>query len=137
MLFRSGLHGKAVPAAVAAHEQAEARQHELNSAISIGATVIGAFMGRKAVSSATLGRATSAARGINKVAKQREDVDRAEDNLETLNGKLQLLNSQFQAEAQALANKFDPLREVLEAVSVPPKKTNITVKLLALAWVVS
>lgn len=118
-------------------EQAEARQHELNSAISIGATVLGAFMGRKAVSSSTIGRATTAARGISKVAKQREDVGRAEDNLETLNGKLQLLNSQFQAEAQALADKFDPLKEALEAVSVPPKKTNITVKLLALAWVVS
>ncbi len=118
-------------------EQAEARQHELNSAISIGATVIGAFMGRKAVSSSTIGRATTAVRGISKVAKQREDVGRAEDNLETLNGKLQLLNSQFQAEAQALADKFDPLKEALEAVSVPPKKTNITVKLLALAWVVS
>ncbi len=118
-------------------EQAEARQHELNSAISIGATVLGAFMGRKAVSSSTIGRATTAARGISKVAKQREDVGRAEDNLETLNGKLQLLNSQFQAEAQALADKFDPLKETLEAVLVPPKKANITVKLLALAWVVS
>jgi hypothetical protein len=118
-------------------EQAEARQHELNSAISIGATVLGAFMGRKAVSSSAIGRATTAARGISKVAKQREDVGRAEDNLETLNGKLQLLNSQFQAEAQALADKFDPLKEALEAVSVAPKKTNITVKLLALAWVVS
>jgi hypothetical protein len=118
-------------------EQAEARQHELNSAISIGATVIGAFMGRKGVSSSTIGRATTAARGINKVAKQREDVGRAEDNLETLNSKLQLLNSQFAAEAQAVADKFDPLKELLEPVSVPLKKANVTVKLLALAWVIS
>lgn len=118
-------------------EQAEARQHELNSAISIGATVIGAFMGRKGVSSSTIGRATTAARGINKVAKQRDDVGRAEDNLESLNSKLQLLNSQFAAEAQAVAEKFDPLKESLEPVSVPLKKANITVKLLALAWVVS
>jgi hypothetical protein len=118
-------------------EQAEARQHELNSAISIGATVLGAFMGRKGVSSSTIGRATTAARGISKVAKQRDDVGRAEDNLETLNSKLQLLTSQFQAEAQEVAGKFDPLKETLESVSVPLKKTNITVKLLALAWVIS
>ncbi|CAN5383834.1 ATP-binding protein [soil metagenome] len=118
-------------------EQAEARQHELNSAISIGATVLGAFMSRKGVSSSTIGRATTAARGVNKIAKQREDVGRAEDNLETLNSKLQLLTSEFQSEAQIVAAKFDPLKEVLEPISLAPKKANITVKLLALAWVIS
>ncbi len=118
-------------------EQAEARQHEMNSAISIGATVLGAFMSRKGVGASSIGRATTAARGINKVAKQREDVSRAEDNLEALNGKLQLLTSQFQAEAQAVADKFDPLKEALEPISLPLKKANITVKLLALAWVIS
>ncbi len=120
-----------------AAKHAEARQHELNSALAIGSTVLGAFMGRKAVSTSTINKAASAARTMGRAAKQKEDVGRAEDNVANLNEQLQSLSAEFQIETQAIAAKFDPLNEKLEIVSVPAKKTNIAVKLLGLAWVVS
>jgi len=118
-------------------KQAEARQHDLNSALAIGSTVLGAFMGRKTVSTSTLNKAASAARTMGRAAKQKADVGRAEDNVSNLSEQLQLLNSEFQTETQAIAAKFDPVNEKLEIVSVAAKKTNIAVKLLGLAWVVS
>ncbi len=56
----------------------------LQVAISIGATVIGAFLGRKAISATTLGRATTAARGAGRVLKERQDVGRAQETVEAL-----------------------------------------------------
>ncbi len=120
-----------------AAEQAEARQTQLNSAISVGATVLGAFMGRKSISTGTLGRATTAARGVNKVAKQQQDVGRAEDNVAALNAKLNDLVQQFKSDVQLLTERYDPLTEVFEPYALSLKKTNITVRLLGIAWVIS
>jgi hypothetical protein len=43
-------------------EKEQANQQKLQTAISVGATLLGAFLGRKAVSTATMGRAATAAR---------------------------------------------------------------------------
>jgi len=116
-------------------EEAQAKQSELDSAISIGATVIGAFMGRKMIGSSTVGRATTAARGVNRAAKQRQDVELARSNQAELQAKLDEVEGQFRAEAQALSSRFDSQAEVLETTEILPKKTAITVNLVALAWV--
>jgi hypothetical protein len=44
------------------------------------------------------------------------------------------LQAQFKGESNALAEKVDPLTEVLETVTVKPKKTDIQVQLVTLAW---
>ena len=116
-------------------EEAQARQSDLDSAISIGATVIGAFMGRKMIGTSTVGRATTAARGVNRAAKQRQDVELARSNRADLQAKLDQVESQFREEAQALSSRFDSQAEVLEETVVLPKKTAITVNLVGLAWV--
>ena len=68
-------------------EQAVAREKEettsqgIQTAISIGATVLGALLGRKAVSATNIGRATTAARGAGRTIKQAGDVGRAKENV--------------------------------------------------------
>lgn len=116
-------------------EQAEARQHELNSALSIGATVLGALMSRRPMGATNIGRATSAARSVSRAAKQKEDVGRAEENLAVLESRLHELNLQFQGEAQAIADRFGTSE--LSTIAIAAKKTNINVRFLGLAWVVS
>ena len=51
-------------------EQQQASQQKLQTAVSFGATMLGALMGRRAVSLSTLGRATTAARGVGRSAKE-------------------------------------------------------------------
>ncbi|MBS1213259.1 MAG: hypothetical protein H6R26_1876, partial [Proteobacteria bacterium] len=46
----------------AQREKEQANQQKVQTAISVGATLLGAFLGRKAVSTATMGRAATAAR---------------------------------------------------------------------------
>ncbi len=115
-------------------EKEQATHAGLQAAISIGATVLGAFLGRKTISSSTIGKATTAIRGAGRTMRDMKDVDLAKDNVAALQQQLADLESRFKAEADALASSTDPLQEKLETLSVKPSKSNIVVKLVALAW---
>jgi hypothetical protein len=116
---------------VLARESEQVKQQGIQTVISIGATLLGAFLGRKTVTTSTLGRATTAARGAGRVLKERQDVGRAEENVGAHQQQLADLEAAFKAEAEAAAS---PLAETIETVRVRPTKQNISVKLVALAW---
>ena len=116
-------------------QQIESRSSQLQAALSVGATILGALMGRKAVSASTIGKATTAIRGAGRAIKESQDVGQAEENQEALQRQLAALEAQFKAETDALIASIDPLTEKLETVSLKPTKSNIAVKLVALAWV--
>ena len=115
-------------------QQTEARSSQMQAAISVGASILGAFLGRKTISATNIGRATTAIRGAGRVLKESQDVSMAEENVAALQQQLADLEAQFKAESEALAAASDPLQEKLQPVSLKPTKANITVKLVALAW---
>lgn len=115
-------------------QQAESRSSQMQAAISVGASILGAFLGRKTISAANIGRATTAIRGAGRAMKESKDVVRAEENVSVLQQQLADLESQFKMETDALAAAIDPLNETLETISLKPTKANIAVKLVALAW---
>ncbi|HEY9793930.1 MAG TPA: hypothetical protein V6D22_26275 [Candidatus Obscuribacterales bacterium] len=115
-------------------QQKQAHDQQMQSAISVGATVLGAFMGRRKVSARTIDRAASAARQMGRASREQQDVEHADETVQVLSSRLQELNSQFAAETAAQEGKFDPMQTVLSEVVVPAKKTNISVALLALVW---
>jgi hypothetical protein len=115
-------------------EAQQATQTEAQTAISFGATLLNAFLGRKKLSASTLGKATTAARGVGRSLKEKQDVGRAKESVEALRKQRDELEFQFQSEIDKLELKIDPLTEELESLAVKPKKTNITVRLVALVW---
>ncbi len=118
----------------AAREAEQAQGQKVQTAISFGATLLSSFLGRKRTSLTTLGRATTAARGVSRSMKESQDVSRAEDNVAAVAQKIADLETEFQAETAALEHTFDPQTEPLEKVSLKPTKANIAVKLVTLAW---
>lgn len=118
-----------------AGEEAQARQQQIDSAISIGATVFGALMSRRPLGSTSVGRAASAARSVGRASKQQEDVGRAADNLASLEERFAEMNRQFEEEARAISSRY--AASELSTIEVAPKKTNINVRFVGLAWVVS
>ena len=118
-----------------AREKEETTQAGLQTAISVGATVLGALFGRKAVSSTTVGRATTAARTAGRTMKQAGDVGRAKETVAAIEQQIQDLDAELQAELAASAVASDPATETLETVTVRPKKTDVTVRRVALVWV--
>jgi len=115
-------------------EQAQARQAGLQTAVNVGSTLLGALLGRKAVSSSTVGKAATTAKSLGRASQQREDIARAEETVEALQKQLADLQAEFDVEAAALAASIDPMTEELIPVIVKPKKTDITVQLVSLVW---
>ena len=113
-------------------DQAQGQKYQ--TAVSFGATLLGSLLGRKKASLGTLGRATTTARGVSRSMKEAEDVNRAEENVAAISQKLADLESEFKADAAVIERSFDPQTEELGKVSLKPKKVNIDVKLVALAW---
>ncbi len=115
-------------------EQAQASGQKLQTAIAVGATVLSALLGRKRVSLGTLGRVTTAARGVGRSAKERRDVARAEENVEALQAQLAELNAELEAEIDVLEESIAPATEALETVALRPRRADIEIRLVALAW---
>ena len=116
-------------------EQEQAQSAKLQTAMSIGASLLGAFLGRKTLSATNIGRAATAARTATRAYKESQDVGRAGENVEALKQDLAELLAQFQQDVDAAGEKLDASTIVLDTAVVRPKKTNIGVKLFTLAWV--
>ncbi|MGH7908625.1 MAG: ATP-binding protein [Thermodesulfobacteriota bacterium] len=116
-------------------EEEQAKQQKLQTAISFGTTLLGAFLGKKRVSVSTLGRATTAVRGVGRTMKEAQDIDRAEVALEVLKNQLAELEARFQAETEEIATRISSRTEPLETFEIRPKKSNVSVNVLALVWV--
>ena len=115
-------------------ETAQQKQQQMQTVISVGATLLGAFMGRRAISTGTVGRATTAARSAGRIIKEKEDIDRARETLATYQQKLEQLQQEFKNETDQLSAKINPDTEELLKLAVRPTKKDISVKLVALVW---
>jgi hypothetical protein len=115
-------------------EKIQANQQKMQTAISVGATILSSFLGRKVLSASSLGRATTAVRGASRVMKEKSDVDRSKETVEAYKAQLKELDESFRIEADDLASKMDPAAMDLDKLILRPAKTDIMVKMLALAW---
>jgi hypothetical protein len=118
---------------VVERESEQAKAQTLQTAISFGTTLLGALLGRKAVSASTLGRATTAARGVGRTLKESQDIRRAKETVEAVQQQLQQLDEELRAETAAVDERFNA-SEPLEHLAYRPKKTHIAVRLVALVW---
>jgi hypothetical protein len=115
-------------------ERSQLNQQRLQSAFSIGASVLGAFLGRRTLSATNVNRAASAARAATRVGRESGDVDRASDSVEVVQQKQRDLQQQFDADAAALETRFDVTAVTLRKVQVSPRKSDIAVGEVALVW---
>jgi hypothetical protein len=117
-----------------ARESEQAKHQGIQTAISVGATILGAFLGRKSINVSTIGRATTAARGAGRVLKETQDIGRAKETVAAVDQAIADLDEQFKAEADALGARTDPLTEPLETVQLKPTRQNIAVRIVTLVW---
>ena len=115
-------------------EKGDVRQAGVQTALSLGATLLGAFMGRKKLSTGTIGRASTTMRSGMRTAKEKADIAAAEENLDALRGQKEALEGEFAAEMQALEGSADPTRQAVEPAPLKPRKADIRVRLVALVW---
>jgi hypothetical protein len=115
-------------------EKAQAGQQKIGTAVSIGATLLGAFLGRR-VGVGTVGRAASAAKSAARIGKENADVLRASESAQEIQEQLRALEAEFDQEAASLRAEVDPARVNLHPVQVRPRKSDISIGSVGVCWV--
>jgi len=116
-----------------AREEQQATAQKTQTMVSAGAAVLGALFGRKAISMSTLGRATTAARGVGRAMKESEDVTRAQTKQHEAEDELKALEAEIAEEIAALG-AGDGSSITIETVEIKPKRGAVDVRLVALSW---
>jgi hypothetical protein len=115
-------------------EKSQASQQKMQAAISIGTSLLGAFLGRRAISATNLGRIGTAAKSASRIGQESADVGRAEESAETVDQKLVALDKELQASIAALDTRLDPQSVPLRELPVAPRKSDIAVGRVVLLW---
>ena len=113
--------------------QVRARQQQVGAAIDIGATVLGAIVGRRG-STGALRQAQSAAKDISRMAGSSKSIEQTNENLEALREQLHDLDFQFKGEVRQIELKYNPSAETLEPTAFGLKQTNVSVALFVPVW---
>ena len=116
-------------------ERQQAEAATWDSALSIGSSLLGAFFGRKALSAANASRVASSGRAVGRTVRERADVERAQDTVAAVESQLATLSHDFDDELSTLTERLDPRQESFTTVTLVPKKTDITIRMVGLAWV--
>jgi hypothetical protein len=116
-------------------ESAQASQQKLQTTVSVGATILGALFGRKVVGAGTVGRATTAARGVSRSMKEADDIRRATENVEAVRESERVLEEEILRETKRISETFDA-PPLIERISLTPRRGNISVQAVGLGWVI-
>ncbi len=116
-------------------EKAQYGQQKMSSVLSAGATLLGAFLGRRAMTAGNISKAASAMKSASRVGKEKEDVERAGEGLSVLQQRLTALEQEFEQETAGLQAQFDPSSAAIEKATVRPRKSDISIGAVGLAWI--
>jgi multidrug resistance efflux pump len=100
--------------------------------LSVGGSVLGALFGGRR--GGAIAKASTAARRIGRVSKERADVEHAQADAQSLREQASAVEAELTAEVAALTTQFDPATIQLETVTVRPRKSDLGVENIALVW---
>jgi hypothetical protein len=115
-------------------EQEQAKSKKMETMVSFGTAILGAFLGRKAVSARSATRFGTAVKSAGRMRKESMDVARAQETAVAVKHEMGELDERLQSDIDNLDATFDPAGEELEEVSIKPRSTNITLEVFGLTW---
>ena len=115
-------------------EQEQVKSKKMETMVSFGTAILGAFLGRKTVSTRSATRFGTAVKSAGRMRKESMDVARAQQTAEAVKQEMAELDGQLQSDIDSLEASYDPASEQLEEVLVKPKSTDITLEAFGLAW---
>jgi hypothetical protein len=115
-------------------EKEQAKSKKMETMVSFGTAILGAFLGRKAVSSRSATRFGTAVKSAGRMRKERMDVARAQETAAAVRQEIAELDQRLQGNIDSLETRYDPAADELEEVTVKPKSTNITLEAFGLTW---
>ncbi len=110
-------------------EKSQVRQRQMDTAVNVGTTVLGALFGSRSVA-----RAGTAVRSASRIGREQQQVQAAEENLKSLQEQLEELEAEFQESLAETAMERQELPEIKE-ILVRPTKSDLDVSRLSLLWI--
>jgi hypothetical protein len=117
-----------------AREQEQARSKKFETAVSFGTAILGAFLGRKAVSAGSATRFGSAVRSAGRMQKERMDVARALETAESVREQLSDLDRRLQEDIAALEIRLTPQESDIDEIRIKAKSADITLSVFGPVW---
>ena len=111
-------------------EKAQYDQQKLSSLLSLGQTVLGAFLGNKISS-----RGATTGRSFGRAAQQRTDVVHAQESLEELIAEKTRIEAECETEVRGLQDRFTIDALTLEPLEFPCRKGDLQVNLMTVLWI--
>jgi hypothetical protein len=115
-------------------EKGQAQSATMSAALSWGTSLLGAFLGRKAVSATSVRALGSSVRSTSRASQQRGDITRAEDNVAALTEELAELEREFEEAVDELKESLTLEELELATKEITPRKSDIMVNEIALIW---
>jgi hypothetical protein len=123
---------RAEHAMIREREQLTAKKVE--TAISFGTAILGAFLGRKAVSATSAGRLGTAVKSAGRLQKESMDAARAQETAATVKTQIVELEQALQADISKMESMFDPAGEPLHETLIAPSPAGIALQFFGLVW---
>ena len=115
-------------------EKAQYQQSRVSSVLSVGTTLMGALLGRKAFGVTNARRAGSSMRSFGRASKEKDDIGRAEENLEELQTKYEDMEADFDEQVEELNEKLSVENLEFEELVVTPRKSDIDIEDFSICW---
>ncbi|MFT3906586.1 MAG: hypothetical protein QM718_09810 [Steroidobacteraceae bacterium] len=116
-------------------QHSQVTQQTLSTVVSVGATILGAFLGKRAISATSVTRAATAMRSATRIGQEHQESVQAEENASAVEQQLQALKTQSDGEIAAITGALDPAALTVTSAQVPARKSDIAIGEVALAWV--
>ena len=115
-------------------EQVDVKAKTTDSLISFGVAVVGAFFGRKTFSTANIGKAATGMRSVGRIAKERSDVKRVEQDIEEIQTGLQQLALEIEEQVNNLADSYTADNYEIETFTIKPRRSDVFGVRIVLLW---
>lgn len=116
-------------------QKAQASSAKLQTAISVGTSILGALFGRKSgISAATSVMRGSSVSGMSRAWKESREASAAEGELERVKAEMGEIETQIADETQKIRDQYDPTTMTLETVKLTPVKKNIQPAATGILW---
>ena len=115
-------------------EESDVSTKTTDTILSFGTAVLGAFLGRKRLSSTTMTRTASGIRKAGRIGKEKDDVRRAQELVARLEQELEELESEQSQALEELADSYNPVLAETETFAIKPRRSDIFDVRLCLLW---
>lgn len=115
-------------------EQGEVRAKGVETALSVGAAILGAFLGRKPLSMTTATRSAQGVRSAGRLLKETGDVQRAREEATRIEAEIARLGEELREKLITESVQYNPAASAVETFAVTPRRADIFNVRVGLLW---